>query len=53
MGSHILGFWGEKVLHNYGYQTYKNVFTVGVTQSGPSMKKKKKKMVQFILGWPI
>ena len=31
----------EKVLHNYGYQTYQNVFTVGVTQSGPSIKKKK------------
>ena len=28
-------------LHNYGYQTYQNVFTVGVTQSGPSIKKKK------------
>ena len=52
MGSHILGFGGEKVLHNYGYQTYQNVFTVGVTQSGPSIKKKII-MVQFILGWPI
>ena len=43
MGSHIFGFFGVRRLHINGYQTYRDVCTVGENESVLYSVKKKKK----------